>query len=185
MPGPAMLLIVLGLVLGPGYSGYCEYLSGETLQSVTVTDRADRWTLPDGTIHRFRSGLAYRPVVLALEPELNRLRLSLTFEFPAEGESPPVEYLATLLDQDYPVFEQPLSVRPTGRAGHSRAHFRDPDARKLSVSAGGGRPPRTSAKVTVHLRGRIGTPGRVLMWTGYAMLLAGFRAARALASGPR
>ena len=174
LPGAGVLLIVLGLVLGPGYAGFHEYLSGETLQSVTVTDRADRWTLPDGTIHRFRSGLAYRPVVLALEPELNRLRLTLTFEFPAEGDSPPVEYLATLLDQDYPVFEQPLSVRPIGR--------QDMTVRTFDIQTPGsylflleevGRS-RTTAKVTVHLRGRIGTPGRVLMWTGYAMLLLGF-----------
>ena len=115
MSGPAILLIILGVILGPGYYAFCEHLSGEKLQSVTVTERADRWTLPDGTIQRFRKGLAYRPVVLALEPDLNRLRLSLTLEFPAEGEGPQVEYLATLLDQDYPVIVQPLVLpRPAG-----------------------------------------------------------------------
>ncbi len=173
MSGPAILLIILGAVLGPGYYGYCEYLSGENLQSITVAERADRWTLPDGTIQRFRKGLAYRPVMLALEPGLNRLRLSLTFEFPAEGQSPPVEYLATLLDQDYPAIEQPLWLHPTGRV--------DVTVRTFEVQAPGNYlflveevgPPRPGASVTVHLRGRIEKPVRPLMWFGYALSLAG------------
>jgi hypothetical protein len=173
MSGAAILLIILGVILGPGYYGFCEYLSGENLQSITVSERADRWTLPDGTIQRFRKGLAYRPVVLALEPGLNRLRLSLTFEFPAEGQSPQVEYLATLLDQDYPAIEQPLWLRPTGRV--------DVTVRTFEVQAPGNYlflveevgPPRAGASVTVHLRGRIEKPVRPLMWFGYALSLVG------------
>ena len=174
LPGAGVLLIVLGLILGPGYAAFHEYLSGEELQSVTVTDRADRWTLPDGTIHRFRSGLAYRPVVLALGPELNRLRLSLTFEFPAEGDSPPVEYLATLLDQDYPIFEQPLTVRPVGRQNATVRTFevRAPGSYLFLLEEVGRA--RSTAQVTVQLRGHIEAAGRVLMWTGYGLLLLGF-----------
>ena len=174
LPGAGALLIVLGLILGPGYAAFHEYLSGEELQSVTVTDRADRWTLPDGTIHRFRSGLAYRPVVLALGPELNRLRLSLTFEFPAEGDSPPVEYLATLLDQDYPIFEQPLALRPVGRQNATVRTFevRAPGSYLFLLEEVGRA--RSTAKVTVQLRGHIEAAGRVLMWTGYGLLLLGF-----------
>jgi hypothetical protein len=173
MSGAAILLIILGVILGPGYYGFCEYLSGENLQSITVSERADRWTLPDGTIQRFRKGLAYRPVVLALEPGLNRLQLRLTFEFPAEGQSPQVEYLATLLDQDYPVIEQPLLLRPTGAV--------DMIVRTFEVQAPGSYlflleevgPPRPGAAVTVHLRGRIEKPLRLLMWFGYALSLVG------------
>ncbi len=173
MSGPAILLIVLGVVLGPAYYGYCEYVSGEELQSVTVTERSDRWTLPDGTIQRFRKGLAYRPVELTLRPELNRLRLGLTFEFPAEGESQPVEYLATLLDQDYPVIEQPLLVNPTGRV--------DKTVRTFEVQAAGNYlflleevgPPRPGASVTLHLRGEIEQQYRPLMWFGHGLLLMG------------
>jgi hypothetical protein len=150
MSGPVILLIVLGVILGPAYYGYCEYVSGEELQSITVTERSERWTLPDGTIQRFRSGLAYRPVELTLQPELNRLRLGLTFEFPAEGQSPPVEYLATLLDQDYPV-----------AAGNYLL---------LLEEIG---PPRPAASVTVHLRGKIEQLYPPLMWLGHGLLLVG------------
>jgi hypothetical protein len=173
MSGPAILLIVLGAILGPGYHGYSEYLSGENLQSITVTERSDRWTLPDGTIQHFHKGRAYRPVELTLLPDLNWLRLSLTFEFPADRDSAPVEYLATLLDQDYPVIEQPLLIRPTGQV--------DIIVRTFEVQAAGNYlflleevgPPHPDASVTVHLRGRIEQPVRSLMWFGHALLLVG------------
>ena len=173
MSGSAILLILLGVILGPGYYAYCEHLSGETLQSITVAERSDRWMLPDGTIQRFRKGLAYRPVELALGPDLNRLRLSLTFEFPAEGESPEVEYLATLLDQDNPVIEQPLLVRPTGRVDQTVRTFavQLPGTYLFLLEEVG--PPRTGASVTLHLRGRIEEPFRPLMWLGYGLVLAG------------
>jgi hypothetical protein len=173
MSGPAILLIILGALLGPGYYGYSEYLSGENLQSITVTQQSDRWTLPDGTIQHFRKGLAYRPVVLTLLPELNWLRLGLTFEFPAEGERPPVEYIATLLDQDYPVIEQPLMLRPTGRTDVTVRTFevQAPGDYLFLLEEVGSR--RAGASVTVHLRGRIEQPLRPLMWFGHALLLAG------------
>jgi hypothetical protein len=173
MSGPAILLIVLGVILGPAYYGYCEYVSGEELQSITVTERSERWTLPDGTIQRFRSGLAYRPVELTLQPELNRLRLGLTFEFPAEGQSPPVEYLATLLDQDYPVIEEPLLVSPTGRVHRTIRTFEVPAAGNYLLLLEEIGPPRPAASVTVHLRGKIEQLYPPLMWLGHGLLLVG------------
>jgi hypothetical protein len=84
-----------------------------------------------------------------------------------------VEYLATLLDQDYPAIEQPLWLRPTGRV--------DVTVRTFEVQAPGNYlflveevgPPRAGASVTVHLRGRIEKPVRPLMWFGYALSLVG------------
>ena len=62
----AALLIALGLILGPIYSTFWESLSGTLHESRALTERSDRWTLPDGSIQRFRGGLAYRPVALKL-----------------------------------------------------------------------------------------------------------------------
>jgi hypothetical protein len=173
MSVPGILLIVLGLILGPGYYAYCEHLSGENLQSITVTERADRWTLPDGTIHRFGKGLGYRPVELNLAPELNRLRLRLTFDFPAPSDGPPVEYLATLLDDGYPVIEQPLTARAAGRVNATVRTFEVPGPGTylfLLEEIGG---PDAGASVTVQLRGHIERLVRPLMWFGYALLLVG------------
>jgi hypothetical protein len=173
MSGPAILLIVLGVILGPAYYGYCEYLSGEELQSITIAERSERWTLPDGTIQRFRKGLAYRPVELTLQPELNRLRLSLTFEFPAEEENPPVEYLATLLDQDYPVIVEPLVLAPTARVDRTIRTFEVPAAGNYLFLLEEVGPPRPGASVTLHLRGRIEQLYQPLMWFGHGLLLVG------------
>lgn len=185
MSGPAILLIVLGLILGPGYYAYSEHLSGENLQSTTVTERADRWTLPDGSIQRFRKGLAYRPVELTLAPELNRLRLSLTFDFPAQGEGPPAEYLATLLDQDYPVIEQPLTVRTAGRVNATVRTFEVPGPGNYLFLLEEIGAPHPGASVTVQLRGHIERLVRPLMWIGYALCLVGLGLfAYSLARGP-
>lgn len=173
MSGPAILLIVLGTILGPAYYGYCEYASGEELQSIVVTERADRWTLPDGTIQRFHKGLGYRPVELTLRPDLNRLRLSLTFEFPAGEANAPVEYLATLLDQDYPVIEEPLLVIPSGRVYRTIRTFEVPAAGNYLLLLEEVGPPRPAASITVHLRGRIEQLYRPLMWFGHGLLLVG------------
>ena len=80
MKPPTLLLIVLGTIFGPVYFVYCEYLSGETAEMHTLTERADRWELPDGAILRFRGGLGYRPVALELTPELNLYRFRFIFD---------------------------------------------------------------------------------------------------------
>ena len=89
-------------------------------ESRALTERSDRWTLPDGSIQRFRGGLAYRPIALKLTPEMNRVRLRLAFETTrsATEGSAGNEYLATLLDVDHPVFERALqfAVAPGGKA---------------------------------------------------------------------
>ena len=51
MKPPTLLLIVLGTLFGPAYFVYCEYLSGETAEMHTLTERAGR----------SRSGLAQPP----------------------------------------------------------------------------------------------------------------------------
>lgn len=75
----ALLMIVLGLLIGPGYYAFCEHISGRPGQSYALTERGDRWTLPDGSILRVRSGLAYKPVPLELTPDSNGYRLRLSF----------------------------------------------------------------------------------------------------------
>jgi hypothetical protein len=169
----ATLLIVLGTILGPAYYGYCEYLSGEPLQDLTVSERADRWSLPDGEILRFRAGLAYRPVEIALDPQLNRLRVGLTLEFPPGGQTGEVEYLATLLYGDHPLLEQTVRVPQAGKPSVTLRSFEvpAPDAYIFLLEEVG--PPRPAATVTVHLRGGIAPLFRPLMWFGVALLLAG------------
>jgi hypothetical protein len=112
VPPRAILLIVLGLLFGPGYYAYCVFLSGKTAQTHVLTERAERWTLPDGSIQRTRSGLAFKPLVLALDPEMNEVQLRFTFhagEAPA-GTSGTNEYGVSLTFLDTPLVERNLRI---------------------------------------------------------------------------
>lgn len=113
MKPPTLLLIVLGTIFGPVYFAYCEYLSGETAETHALTERADRWELPDGAILRFRSGMGYRPVALELTPELNPYRFRFTFDA-ARPESSSKdagnEYQVSLLQGDISILQRSFRV---------------------------------------------------------------------------
>ncbi len=79
MKPQALLLIVLGLLIGPGYYAFCEHVSGRPGKNYALTERGNRWTLPDGSILRLRGGMAYKPVPLELTPESNSYRLRFSF----------------------------------------------------------------------------------------------------------
>jgi hypothetical protein len=175
MSPPQMLLIVLGLILGPGYYLYGEHLSGRPAGSFTLTERADRWTLPDGTIQRFRGGLAYRPVALNLHPSRNRVRLQLVFEL-AEAREGLNEYQASLFDVDFPVLERAFSV--PGRAGNVQSFSFEP----IEVRSPGehwfileelGAPALAVKTVTLEVREGIEPVVMPLVWFGVMLLLAG------------
>lgn len=117
MKAPALLLIVVGLLLGPAYYYFCEHLSGETAETHMLTERNSRWVLPDGAIIRLKSGLAYKPVALELTPDSNRHRLRFTFEMmPRESIPSGVHnnYQVSLLQGDLAVLDRSLEIAGSG-----------------------------------------------------------------------
>jgi len=114
---PTLLLIVLGTIFGPVYFAYCEYLSGETAATHALTERADRWELPDGAILRFRGGLGYRPVALELTPDLNLYRFRFIFDAArteASSKNPGNDYQMSLLHGDLGIFERSFRATRNG-----------------------------------------------------------------------
>ena len=103
MKPQALLLIVLGLLIGPGYYAFCEHVSGRTGQSYALAERGNRWPLPDGSILRLRGGMAYKPLPLELTPESNDYRLRFSFNV-TQADSPASdatnEYQVSLLQGD-------------------------------------------------------------------------------------
>jgi hypothetical protein len=174
-PG-AVLLIPLGLLLGPGYYLYCEHLSGRTTATLELDERADRWRLADGSIQRFRGGLAYRPVSLELHPERNDVRLALAFDMPADGNPAIDRYQATLFDVDHPLLQRELRIeaRPGASAstkvGTLQAHTPGPHLFLLEEL---GTPGLTPLRVMLTVREEVERPLMPLVWTGIAMLLGG------------
>ncbi|HWH47280.1 MAG TPA: hypothetical protein VN664_05715 [Burkholderiales bacterium] len=173
MKPPTLLLIVLGTILGPVYFAYCEYLSGETAEMHTLTDRADRWELPDGVILRFRGGLGYRPVVLKLTPELNLYRFRFTFDagHPGSKESAN-DYQVRLQQGDIDIYQHSFRVAGSGTLAL------DP----LAIPYGGSYvllleeaslPQLQVAGVKLEIRTRVEKVRMWLVWGGLAMLALG------------
>jgi len=173
------LLLMLGLLLGPTYYIFCEYLSGEDSDTFVLTERAARWTLPDGTILHVSNGKAFRPVTLKLDPEMNRISFRLTFEAaPASPDVPKSidEYQVTLLQLDQPIFERALAVKlaqggkTSVETGKLELYY--PGSYELLLQETG--TPRVPvSQVTLVVRKKIETPLLPLMWGGFAMLVAG------------
>ena len=172
-------MLMLGLLLGHTYYIFCEYLSGEDGETFTLTERAARWTLPDGTILHFARGQAFRPVTLKLDPEMNRIAFRLTFEAaPGSLDAPKStdEYQVTLLQSDQPIFERSLALTlaPGGKTSveTSRLELYYPgDYAFLLQEAGAPRVP--VSRVTLQVRKKIETLFLPLMWSGFALLVAG------------
>ena len=158
---------------------YCEHLSGREAAAVELKERADRWQLADGTIMRFRSGQAYRPVPLDLDPERNRVRLRLSFEMQmpaAEPSSRSYEYQASLFDLDQPLVQRTLSVptKPNGMQSIVVATVAvHTPAEHLFILEEIGRPPLPPTRVVLRVREGVEQPFMLLVWVGAAMLLGG------------
>ena len=115
MKPQALLLIVFGLLIGPGYYAFCEHVSGRAGQNFALTERGNRWPLPDGSILRLRSGLAYKPLPLELTPESNDYRLRFSFNVTqADAASAANEYQVSLLQGDTGVAERSIQVKGQG-----------------------------------------------------------------------
>lgn len=170
------LLLVLGILLGPVYYAYCLFLTGETVQTVRMTERGARWTTADGTILRFSNGLAYKPVPLDLTPEMNRVifRLKFTFgEIADTQQGQELNYQASLVELDHTVVERPLSVE----ANASTTQTVDVGPLQilypaqylfLLVEAGDF---DTVPQVELVVLEKVQTPARSIIWTGMGLLI--------------
>ena len=177
MKPATLLLIVLGAISGPVYFAYCEYLSGETAETRTLTERADRWELPDGAILRFRGGLGYRPVALELTPELNLYRFRFTFDVARSRGSPKDaenDYQVSVLEGDAGIFER--SFRAVGNGAISVAL--DP----MTIPYPGsyvllleevGTPGLQVAGVKLEVRTKVEKMRTWLVWSGLVLLAFG------------
>ena len=177
MKPATLLLIVLGAIFGPVYFAYCEYLSGETAETHTLTERADRWELPDSTILRFRGGLGYRPVALELTPELNLYRFRFTFDVVRSGVSPEDagnEYQVSVLLDDVGIFERSFPAAGNGAISIAldpmEILYRGSYVLLLEEV---GTPQLEVAGVKLEMRTKVEKMRTWLVWSGLVMLAFG------------
>lgn len=177
MKPATLLLIVLGAIFGPVYFAYCEYLSGETAETHALTERADRWELPDGAILRFRGGLGYRPVALELTPELNLYRFRFTFDVarsPASPKDAGNDYQVSVLQGDVGIFERSFRAAGNGAVSVALAPmeilYRGSYVLLLEEV---GTPRLQVAGVKLEVRTKVEKMRTWLVWSGLVMLAFG------------
>jgi len=172
-----ILLLVLGIFLGPAYYAYCLLISGHSSRTIAMTDRASRWTTADGSILRFSNGLAYKPVTLLLTPEMNSVTFRLTFDFDKDAAAPPegtLQYEASLAESDQTVLERPIQLEAAGPGkqtvdiGPLQVPYAA-DYMFLLVEIGH---IATPAKVNLEVIEKMQTPVMSIVWTGMALLIA-------------
>jgi hypothetical protein len=170
------LLLMIGLLLGPAYYSYCLFLSGRTLETFTMTERASRWVTTDGTIFRFPNGLAYKPVALELTPENNRVTLRLRYAFDESQDAhakTDLRYQASLVQLDHTILERPITVRPkdsgsrTVDIGPMEIPYPAEYLFVLEQIGDAPVPPQLSLEVVEGVE----TPVRTVIWTGMVLLL--------------
>ena len=171
----ALMLIVLGLLFGPGYYAFCEHWSGRPGEHYALTERGNRWPLPDGSILRLRGGLAYRPLSLELAPEQNDYRLRFSFNVTQSGAGTATnEYQLSLMQDDVTVAERTLKVtgRGTVQAGVDPLRINYPGSYLLVLEEVGA--PRLEVSgVSLQIDTGVEQPKMWVAWSGLVLLVFG------------
>jgi hypothetical protein len=174
----AAWMLAIGLMLGPVYFILTQYILSEAGPSFVLTERGQRWTLPDGAILHFARGAAYRPVEVQLAPEMNPIGLQLMFEAASgarQGEGAD-DYQATLMQADQAILQRPVQVllqpgeKKTINAGTLDVYY--PGA-YLFVLEAPAAPHVPLSQVTLNIRQHVQAPLMPLVWLGVAMIAAG------------
>ena len=175
MKPQVLLLIVLGLLIGPGYYAFCEHVSGRSGQNFALTERGNRWPLPDGSILRLRGGQAYRPLPLELTPEQNNYRLRFTFNVTQPDSTGATnDYQVSLMQGDSGVAERSIKVKGQGNVSVAL----DPlqiyyPGSYLLVLEEVGTPPLAVSGVSLQVDTGVEKPKMWVAWSGLVLLVFG------------
>ena len=170
-----LLLVVLGLLFGPGYYAFCQHVSGKPGQNYAMTERSDRWTLPDGSILRLRTGQAYKPLPLDLTPEQNGYRFRFNFNVTETGSSNATnEYQMSLLQGDTGVAERSIQVNGRGKVNVAL----DPvqiffPGSYVLVLEEVGKPALAVSGVSLQIDTGVEQPKMWIAWSGLVLLVCG------------
>ena len=175
MKPQVLLLIVLGLLIGPGYYAFCEHVSGRSGQSFALTERGNRWPLPDGSVLRLRGGQAYKPLPLELTPEQNNYRLRFTFNVTQPDSSGATnEYQVSLMQGDSGVAERSIKVKGRGKVSVALEPLQIyyPGS-YLLVLEEVGTPPLAVSGVGLQVDTGVEKPKMWVAWSGLVLLVFG------------
>ena len=175
MKPQALLLIALGLLLGPGYYLFCEHASGRSGQTYALTERGNRWSMADGSILRLRGGLAYKPLPLELTPASNDYRLRFSFNVTqADATDAANQYQVSLLQGDAGGAERSIQVKGRGAVVVTPDPLHIPyPGNYVLVLEEVGTPALTVSGVSLRIDADVQKPNMWIAWSGLALLILG------------
>ena len=108
------ILLLLGMIAGPGYFFYCSSFSGSSLDRITVFSQ-DVSSLKLGNMTMQSSGSNAKwnsPVTLELTPEMNPISMNAHIRYmkPASGGMKRTRYRAELTKNEEKLWEETFSV---------------------------------------------------------------------------
>jgi len=184
----AILLILLGLALGPAYFVYCQYFSGARVASFPVAERGSAWTLPGGLTLRFQTHAAFKPVTVVLDPGMTPVGFVVNAQFAADTTartSRSNRYHATVYLDGAPVMEKAFALSHAG--GRNPEHVSHSMALgTLAVARAGqytlvieerGRQEIALSGIGVEVRRNVRSPVMATVWAGVALIVLGIAAA--------
>lgn len=126
------ILLLLGIIAGPGYFFYCSSFSGSSLDRITVFTQ-DVSSLKLGNVSMQSSGSNAKwnsPVILELTPEMNPISVNAKIRYmkPVSGGMKRTGYRAEFTKDNQKVWEESFSVSAKKEAKRDQKTIRIGDA---------------------------------------------------------
>ncbi len=171
---PGILLLILGLLLGPGYYVYARFFSGAVVATYPLTAARDA------------SGERFEPVALRLTPDMEPVALVLRFSVSHGATIQPTytprsDYRVRLLDGERVVLDERFSLQsPEVESTPSRVFqhalpplpISRPVSYRLELAAEGA-PQMTVHSADVQVRAQVREPDFRLVAAGVGLALLG------------
>ena len=179
----SILLILVGLMLGPGYYAWAAFFSGGKVVEHRLGEKGARWTLPSGDVMRFSNANAFKPVELELDPAMNTVGLALVFEVVGDVRVEPVRgnaYQALLLAEGTPLVEKQVAISRGANPGPDQlwselvATVDVPSAGTYTFVLAETKPPELPLTgISLQVRRNVVRARMEVVWSGVALLVAG------------
>jgi hypothetical protein len=179
----SILLILVGLMLGPGYYVWAAFFSGGKVAEHRLGEKGARWTLPSGDVMRFSNANAFKPVELELDPAMNTVGLALVFEVVGDVRVEPVRgnaYQALLLAAGAPLVEKQVAISRGANPGPDQlwselvATVDVPSAGTYTFVLAETKPPELPLTgISLQVRRNVVRARMEVVWSGVALLVAG------------
>lgn len=178
----ALALILMGIVLGPGYFALTTFFSGSQVLVQRLGDKGARFALRSGDVLHFSNANAFQPVEVDLAPALNTVGLALAFEIVGDVRVEPVRssvYRAMLLANGTPLLQKEVTL--------SRGTEQGPDQQRweqvatVDVPAAGRyvfvlqemKSELPVSAVTLQVRRNVARPRMEFVWSGVMLMVVG------------